>query len=226
MRGVGLSDPVESAAAARGLGRRRRGRDCPPSGRSAPRWSGTVTRPSCCMLFAAMHPDQTSALVTMNGYARLRRAPDYPWGFPAAARLPAIEVIEGRVGHRNPARHRSIPASAEGPRGCRVVGEAGASRGEPAACCAQATTRLRRRRAGRAPVDLGTDARSPLRRANGFVLDGHAHHLVDNIPGSRLLELPGRDHAAHVQDPRITHGRDRGVPDRCQAALQPRIASS
>ena len=30
------------------------------------------------MLFAAMHPELTSALVTINGYARLRRAPDYP----------------------------------------------------------------------------------------------------------------------------------------------------
>ena len=75
MRGVGLSDPVESL---------------PPledwvddvkavmaaAGSERAVLMGQGHAAQLCLLFAAMHPDQTSALVTLNGYARLRRAPD------------------------------------------------------------------------------------------------------------------------------------------------------
>ena len=41
-----------------------------------------------CMMFAAMHPDRVSALVTLNSFARLRQAHDYPWGHSPPRRTP------------------------------------------------------------------------------------------------------------------------------------------
>ena len=38
-----------------------------------------------CMLFAATHPDRTSALVLQGSFARIQQAPDQPFGYPAGA---------------------------------------------------------------------------------------------------------------------------------------------
>src|SRR5207302_1405068 len=44
-------------------------------------FGGTYSGPLAC-LFAASHPERTAALVLYNAMARLRQAPDYPFGVP------------------------------------------------------------------------------------------------------------------------------------------------
>src|SRR5438876_685384 len=43
---------------------------------------------------AATHPSRAVAVVTINSYARLARAPDYPWGLPPTAQATAMGAIE------------------------------------------------------------------------------------------------------------------------------------
>lgn len=50
------------------------------------------------MLFAAMHPNQTAALVTVNGYARMRQDDDYPWGMASSDEAAMLEFIAGNWG--------------------------------------------------------------------------------------------------------------------------------
>ena len=44
------------------------------------------------IFFAASYPNRTSSLVLDGCYARLARAPDYPWGVPK-------EILEQAIGH-------------------------------------------------------------------------------------------------------------------------------
>ena len=56
-----------------------------------------------CVLFAATHPDRTTALITLGSFAR-RRDPDedYPWAPTAEAREEAIEDVERNWGRLRP----------------------------------------------------------------------------------------------------------------------------
>ncbi|MGA8850737.1 MAG: alpha/beta hydrolase, partial [Aeromicrobium sp.] len=129
LRGNGLSDPVD---------------DLPPleewvgdlqavlsavgSDRAA--FIGHGHAAQLCILFAAMHPDQTTSLVTMNGFARMRRADDYPWGYPPKAEQAVLDAISevwgtGRV-------LASInPSMSEGPRGAEWVAKLERAAGSP-----------------------------------------------------------------------------------------------
>ena len=177
------------------------------------------------MLFAAMHPDQTSALVTINGYARLRRAPDYPWGFPAAAEN-AAQGLDQRTDGGPGDRSGSInPGMAEGPRG-RLGGEARAGCRQPSSRRAQAAARLRHRRSRRSPDDHRSDAgRSTHEGRTPSPILAMPSYLVDHIAGSRFVELAGqRPLARHVRvtpDPSWTRSRSSSPDD---PGAQPRTA--
>jgi len=190
MRGVGLSDPVESLppledwvddiqAVMAAVG----------SQRAALVGHGHAAQ--LCMLFAAMHPDQTAALVTINGYARLRQAPDYPWGFPPASEHATISMIEEnwgtgtQLGSINPGMAQY---------GRDWVGRLERAAGSP------------RRAARKQHLVFDLDVRDVLSAisaptlvihtaANTFARPGHARYLVDHIAGSRYVELPGNDHS-------------------------------
>ena len=45
------------------------------------------------LLFAAIKPERASALVLINSFARLTRAPDYPWGLPPGPQEAMLRVI-------------------------------------------------------------------------------------------------------------------------------------
>src|SRR5262245_54962955 len=83
-RGIGLSDPIDTTD--------------PPTleqdvddlravldhaGLEQAALFGTQMSGRPMMLFAATHPERVSALVLVNTYARLERAPDYPDGYPS-----------------------------------------------------------------------------------------------------------------------------------------------
>jgi class 3 adenylate cyclase len=107
MRGVGLSDPVE---------------DLPPleewmddvrtvmgavgSERAALVGHGHAGQ--LCMLVAASYPDRVQALVTMNSFARLARAPGYRAGMPQGAQQAQIEAIRATWGTTDPLHLRVL----------------------------------------------------------------------------------------------------------------------
>src|SRR2546425_12834738 len=49
---------------------------------------------SMCLLFAATHPDRTTAVVIYGGFAKRLRSDDYPWAPTLAERLAAAEETE------------------------------------------------------------------------------------------------------------------------------------
>ncbi len=149
-----------------------------------------------CLLFAAMHPERTAALVTINGFARLRHSPDYPWGFPPGAEAGVVAFIRenwgtGRVlGSFN-------PGMVEGPRGWDWLARLERSAAGPS------------RAARRQEWVFGIDVRDVLpsisaptlivqSRENSYVRAGHAQYLHDHITGARLLDLSGEDHSPFV----------------------------
>jgi class 3 adenylate cyclase len=145
------------------------------------------------MLFAAMHPDQTSALVTLNGFARLRRAPDYAWGYPPEAEEAVVGAISEGWGTGRTLTSIN-PALGEGPRGAEWVARLERSAGSP------------RRAANKQRLVFDIDVRDVLpaisvptlvvhTKNNTFAHPGHAQYLVDNIAGARFVELPGGDHS-------------------------------
>ena len=56
------------------------GRSWTPPDPSGQLWWGFSEGGPMSMLFAASHPERTTALVLEDSFARLAWAPDYPWG--------------------------------------------------------------------------------------------------------------------------------------------------
>ena len=197
MRGGGLSDPVENLppleewvddvqAVLAAVG----------SERTALIGHGHAAQ--LCMLFAAMHPDRTSALVTVNGFSRLRRAPDYVWGYPPEGEQAVVGAISHGWGTGRTLTSIN-PGLAEGPRGAEWVARLERAAGSPA------------RAANKQRLVFDIDVRDVLpaitvptlvihTKHNTFVHPGHAQYLLDNIAGSRFVELPGNDHSPHVSE--------------------------
>jgi len=191
LRGVGLSDPIE---------------DSPPledwvsdvqvvldevgSPRAALIGHGFGAQ--MCMLFAAMHPDMTTALVTINGFARLRQAPDYPWGCPASTERNMLAYMAANWG-TGTVLSSFNPAMAEGPGGPEWVARVERASATP------------RRSVRRQELIFDIDVRDILpaisvptlviqSAGDTYVRPGHARYLNEQIAGARLVELPGVDH--------------------------------
>jgi len=188
MRGIGLSDPVTSP---------------PPletwmddvaavmaaAGSEQAALIGHGHAGQLCALFAASHPERVSALVTINSYARLARAPDYPWGLPEAAQEAALAGIETMWGtgaallFLNP----TLPAT---PEVQEVAARVERAAGSP------------RRAVMKQRFVLDVDVRDVLPaitvptlvvqslQSTG-VRVGHGEYLAGHIPGARYLEVAG-----------------------------------
>ena len=107
MRGAGLSDPVDRLPSLEvWVDDVQSVMDAAGSKRAALIGNGQAAQ--LALLFAATHPRQTTAVVTVNGFATLRQAPDYPFGFSPEAEERAIRIVRagwgtGRVlGFSNP----------------------------------------------------------------------------------------------------------------------------
>jgi class 3 adenylate cyclase len=148
---------------------------------------GTGAGGPMAMQFTATHPSRVSALVLVNTYSRLSRAPDYPAGVPERIRDLVldvsytdditVEVLAGtspdeafRTWWHRYQRHSVSPAVAAAMR--RMM--------------------------------FDVDVRSVLgaihvptlvlhRRDDPWVRIGHAHYLAQAIPGATLVELPGNE---------------------------------
>jgi class 3 adenylate cyclase len=151
------------------------------------------------ILFAATHPDRTTALVLVNAAARLARAPDYPIGLPGhlAERLVAAFEENWGTGPLTPGIMNPSLADSEG---WRIW-----------------TGRYQRATASPGTIVpmlrmmLDTDVRAVLpairvptlvlhRTEDAYIRADHGRYLADHIPGARYVELPGGDHSPEVGD--------------------------
>ena len=150
------------------------------------------------ILFAASHPDRTHALVLLNSYARLSRAPDYPWGTSSGFEEGVIAELRNSWGRG--ALAEVMAPSAAGDAGFRSwlgrYQRLGSSPGEVIAF---------RRMLEQVDVrQVLPSVRVPTlvihRRDNRLVEVGHGRYLAEQIPGARYVEVPGGDYLPFLGD--------------------------
>jgi pimeloyl-ACP methyl ester carboxylesterase/DNA-binding CsgD family transcriptional regulator/class 3 adenylate cyclase len=226
-RGTGLSDPVPLHALPT-LEQRmddvRAVMDAVGSQRAAV--LGVSEAGALCTLFAATYPERVAALILIGCYARRLWAPDHPWGYTpddVAARLAEIERDwGGPVG-----LEKRAPSAANDPAFREWWAKylrMSASRGAAVAFSRMA---------------YATDVRSVLpaihvptliihRTDETLVPVAEARFLARQIPGARLIELPGIDHLPFVGDQEailaeieqlLTGARPAPEPDRVLATM-------
>jgi class 3 adenylate cyclase len=193
MRGVGLSDPVQDLPPLEEwMDDVRTVMDAVGSDRAALVGHGHAGQ--LCLLVAASHPNRVQALVTVNSFARLARAPGYRAGMPQGAQQTQIEAIQATWGTADPLHLRVLApdlSSDEFARAwwARVERAAGSPR------------RAVRRQQLAFELDvrdvLGAIAVPTLvvqSAGNRFVILDQGRYLAEHIPGAQYLELASGGH--------------------------------
>jgi pimeloyl-ACP methyl ester carboxylesterase len=198
-RGTGLSDPVpldQLPTLEERMDDVRAVMDAAGSPRAV--LFGTSEAGALNLLFAATHPDRTSALILVNSYARLAWSEEYPWGIrpgDAEGLLSAVEEGWGKgVAFEALVTSQSDNLSMRNwwARYQRLAASPGA-----------AVTLLRRA--------FDTDARGVLpiisvptlilhKAGDPFTGVEHGRYLAERIPGARYRELAGVDHLFFAED--------------------------
>jgi class 3 adenylate cyclase len=148
------------------------------------------------MIFAAGHPERTSALVVINGGACYLRHDDYPIGLPRHLIDRAIEAITGSMRNRVSMLHPSLRDDLRFRRWFERFMRLSAS--------PSSFERILRN---------GTqwDVRTALpairvpalvlhRSDDTYVRSSAGRYIADHIQGARFVELPGADHAFYAGD--------------------------
>jgi class 3 adenylate cyclase len=178
------------------------------------------------ILFAATYPQRTSALVLIDGYARLLGADDYLPRLPRE--FPPVEGENIRAGWgRGVLLERLAPNEASDP----AIVQAFAAYERQSASPGTALAMLKMLYAGdvrallpaiRVPtlvIGHAASARIPIE---------HSRYLADHIPAARYLELPGNENLAWAGDQSrllaeiqefLTGARPRVEPDRVLATI-------
>jgi len=147
---------------------------------------------------AASYPNRISSLVLDGCYARLARAPDYPWGVPHEELEQNIADLEGQAGSVEHGLMHSAPSAVKDP-----------------AFVTQWQRRIRSTLSGPAGVrrlaemlvfsdvrPLLTAVQAPTlvlyRRGDRMAGKPHAAYLAERISGATLVELPGEDNLIFV----------------------------
>jgi len=150
------------------------------------------------LLFAATHPNRTSALVLADTYARRRRAPDYPCGMPPGIAEQILELILTTWGTGEIAV-QGAPSLARNPSFVKWRG-----RYERLSMSPGQFKSLY-------PLTYELDFRPVLetirapalvlhRAENHYVNSGNGRYLADHIEGAQFREVPGEDHFFHAGD--------------------------
>lgn len=191
LRGAGLSDRVDSLPPLEEWAEDVRVvMDAVGSTRAAVVGHGHAAQ--LCMLFAAMHPELTSSLVVMNGFARLSRAADYPWGMPANVQERVLATMRERWG--NGESLAALNPDVDAASGGRDF----LARMERAAC-SPAKAVIKQGLIFEVDVrDVLSSIRVPtlvIDTPNVWVPDGHAHYLVGHIAGAKQVTLPANGYS-------------------------------
>ena len=153
---------------------------------------GTNDGGPMCTVYAATHPERTSALVLFNSYARGRRDDDYPWALTDEEHATVLELYAQHFGRRPVALGTLNPPLRRDPAFRRFMGRAqryGASPGAAIAWYRMAMELDIR--------DILPTVRVPTlvlhRPASSPWLAGAARHLAQAIPQASLVEQPGTE---------------------------------
>jgi class 3 adenylate cyclase/pimeloyl-ACP methyl ester carboxylesterase len=226
-RGTGLSDPVPSSelpTLEQWMDDVRAVMDAAGSERAALLGSGGGGLMT--MLFAATYPERTSALVLLNSFARLTRAPDYPLGTAPDYEQEFVEKMRTGWG-------RGIFADVVAP---SVANEPGFrewwARYERLGTRVGAIVPIRHMLQQVDVRHVLPSVQAPTlilsRTGNRLVEVGHARYLAEHIPGATYVELPGEDHLPFTGDSDaildeieefLTGFRHGGEPDRVLATV-------
>jgi pimeloyl-ACP methyl ester carboxylesterase/class 3 adenylate cyclase len=150
------------------------------------------------MLYAATHPQRVSGLVLVNSYARLTRAPDYPWGRAPEQEGEVEDVM--RIGWGRGVLLDQVAPSRVGDEEFRRwwarYQRVGASPG---------TVLSMHKMLDQIDVrDVLPSIRAPtlvLHRAEtNWNRIEHGRYLAEHIPDARLVEVPGVDHFSFIGD--------------------------
>ena len=153
---------------------------------------------SLSMLFAATYPARSSALVLVNGFARLTAAEGFPWGRPPALEEEVLDVI--RSGWGQGVLLDLVAPSRVGDEAFRQwwarYQRIGGSPGSLIAI---------RRMLGQLDVrDVLPSIRVPTlvlhRVENAWVRAEHGRYLAEHIPGATFVELQGVDYLPFLGD--------------------------
>jgi pimeloyl-ACP methyl ester carboxylesterase len=150
------------------------------------------------MLFAATYPDRVSSLVLCGTFARMVKAPEFPWGIPDEALDRWARLMErewgGPIGVRLWAPSAAGDAEFEAWWG-RLLRQGTSPSGAIALMELYRSLDVR----GVLPtIDLPTLV---VHRAGDKIVPlDQAHYLAENIPAARYVELPGADHLPWLGD--------------------------
>lgn len=143
------------------------------------------------ILFAATYPERTTALVLVNGYARISRTPDYPWGRSADQIDEYVEWIRGHWGDGG-LLELLAPSVAADEEIRRLYGRYERQAASPGAATALTSMRYE--------TDLRTVL--PAIRVPTLVMHRadivrippeHGRYLAEHIPDARYVEVPGKN---------------------------------
>lgn len=150
------------------------------------------------VMFAALHPDRTSALVLYGAFARWLKSLDYPFGMAPDMQERGLEIIEEGWG-RGVLASLMNPTRAEEPEISRGWARYESLSASPGSAVAMAR------------VNASFDVRHVLpvirvptlvvhRGEDGFVNVAHGRYLAEHILGAKYVELPGSDHIPATEE--------------------------
>ena len=151
------------------------------------------------MLYAATHPECVVSLTLISTYARLRRAPDYPFGMPDAAADLMVDIVHEDWGCHAHAGSAFLHGRAADPDLRNWYGRLQRFSMDPGTAVA----------AVRAAVDL--DVRDVLpaiqaptlvvqAEANPYIRTEYGQYLAEHIAGARYVGLPIAEHYFWLSD--------------------------
>jgi class 3 adenylate cyclase len=157
---------------------------------------GSAEGVQMAMIFAAAHPERTSALVLINGAACYLRHDDYPIGFPRHLIERAVEVVAGPKRDIVSMFHDSLRGDPQFRRWYERFVRLSAS--------PSSFERIYRNglewdvRAALPAIQVPTLV---LHRADTtFVRSSAGRYIADHIQGAQFVELAGADHAFYAGD--------------------------
>jgi class 3 adenylate cyclase len=142
------------------------------------------------MLLAAAHPRRVSALVLVNSFARLARAPDYRIGLPEHLLDGLLDAWRREWGSGE-ILELTAPGLAGDPRARRWLGRY--QRLSMAPVQAELAYRWVQRVDVRSVLGSIQAPTLILQRRNRYYRPAYGRFLAEHIAGARLVELPGRD---------------------------------